>query len=74
MLLLFYHTLQEDRFRVIVLQELLHLRWEVGGGRASDPVHTQSASELDVVGVGGDGMRVPRFVEQICKREANQPG
>lgn len=58
-------TFEKYRFRVIVLEELLHLRWEFVGAVAPDSVYTHRLGESDEVRVSHLGMRVPCVIEQI---------
>ena len=65
MLVFFHETLHKDRFRSVVLQELLHLRWELLRALNADGMHTHRLREHDKVGVRHLRVGVTFFVEEI---------
>ena len=67
MLVLLDLTLEQNRFRVVVLEELLHLGREVLRTVTADRVDAHRLRQRDEVGVMHPRVRVPRVVEQICR-------
>jgi len=65
MLVLLHQTLHQHRPRTVVLEELLHLRWQLFCCMAPDGVHTHRASQKDKVRVNHLRVRVPLVVEKI---------
>ena len=65
MLRLIDQTFHQNRFRVIILEELLHLGWEVLRTVTADCVDAHRLRQRDEVGVMHPRVRVPRVVEQI---------
>ena len=58
-------ALHEDRLRVIVLEELLHLRRQIFGALTANSVDTHGSRQRDEVGVRHTRVRVPRVIEQV---------
>ena len=59
-------TLHQHRLRAIILEELLHLRRQLGVIRAADRVNTHRLREQAEVRVRHAGMRVTVLVEEVC--------
>ena len=61
-------TLHQHRLRAIILEELLHLGWEVLRTVTADCVDAHRLRQRDEVGIMHPRVRVPSVVEQICVR------
>jgi hypothetical protein len=71
MLVLLHQTLHQHRPRTVVLEELLHLRWQLFCCMAPDGVNTHRASQEDKVRVDHPRVRVPLVVEKIYRKKVN---
>ena len=65
MLVSLNQALHEDRLRVIVLEEFLHLRRQIFGTLTANGVDTHGSRQRDEVGVRHTRVRVPRVVEEV---------
>lgn len=61
-------ALQQHRFRVVILHELLHLLWQLGSSVTPDGMDTHCFSQSDEIRVGHSCVRVSCVVEEILKK------
>ena len=65
MLVSLNQALHEDGLRVVVFEELLHLRRQILGALTANGVDTHGSRQGDEVGVRHARVRVPRVVEEV---------